>query len=154
MANRTMPSVYIRVILFSGKTKSPCFDLFIHSPIKQITNTYRNNFSRSHKNRSIFETATVFFTFFASTQLKPLTEWIHLMKPRLFETILRSGLRHRPYESGWKNCWVSKRLDSCGQDLKNCFICISSYSRELTHNLRKNNKQTRWPLGKQNTQER
>ena len=108
MANRTMPSAYIRVILFSGKTKSPCFDLFIHSPIKQITNTYRNNFSRSYKNRSIFETATVFFTFFASTQLKPLTEWIHLMKPRLFETILQSGLRQHPYESGWKNYWVSK----------------------------------------------
>ena len=104
MANRTMPSVYIRVILFSGKTKSPCFDLFIHWPIKQITNTYRKNFSRSY----ILKPRTIFFTFFASTQLKPLTEWIHFMKPRLFETILQSGLRQRPYESGWKNYWVSK----------------------------------------------
>ena len=38
---------------FGGKTKSPCFDLFIHWLIKQITNTYRNHFSRSYENRSI-----------------------------------------------------------------------------------------------------
>ena len=30
-----------------------CFDLFIHWLIKQITNTYRNHFSRSYENRSI-----------------------------------------------------------------------------------------------------
>ena len=39
---------------FGRKTKSPCFDLFIHWLIKQITNTYRNHFSRSYENRSIF----------------------------------------------------------------------------------------------------
>ena len=38
---------------FSGKTKSPCFDLFIHWLIKQITIIYRNHFSRSYENRSI-----------------------------------------------------------------------------------------------------
>ena len=36
----------------AGKAKSPCFDLFIHWLIKQITNTYRNHFSRSYENRS------------------------------------------------------------------------------------------------------
>ena len=36
---------HIRVF-FGGKTKRPCFDLFIHWLIKQITNTYRNYFSR------------------------------------------------------------------------------------------------------------
>ena len=40
-------------IFFGGKTKSPRFDLFIHWLIKQITNTYRNHFSRSYENRSI-----------------------------------------------------------------------------------------------------
>ena len=35
------------------ETKNPCFDLFIHWLIKQITNTYRNHFSRSYENRSI-----------------------------------------------------------------------------------------------------
>ena len=30
-----------------------CFDLFIHWLIKQITNTYRDHFSRSYENRSI-----------------------------------------------------------------------------------------------------
>ena len=38
---------------FSWKTKSPCFDLFIHWLIKQITITYRNHFSRSYENRFI-----------------------------------------------------------------------------------------------------
>ena len=41
-------------VFFGGKTKRPCFDLFIHLLIKQITNTYRNHFSRSYENRSIF----------------------------------------------------------------------------------------------------
>ena len=40
-------------VFFEGKTKSPCFDLFIHWLIKQIKNTYRNHFSRSYENRSI-----------------------------------------------------------------------------------------------------
>ena len=40
-------------IFFGGKTKSPCFDLFVHWLIKQITNTYQNHFSRSCENRSI-----------------------------------------------------------------------------------------------------
>ena len=31
-------------VFFGGKTRSPCFDLFIHWLIKQITNTYRNHF--------------------------------------------------------------------------------------------------------------
>ena len=44
--------LYIRVF-FGGKTKSPCFDLFIHWLIKQITNTYRNHLSRSYENCSI-----------------------------------------------------------------------------------------------------
>ena len=44
--------LHIRVF-FGGKTKSPCFDLFIHWLMKQRTNTYRNLFSRSYENRSI-----------------------------------------------------------------------------------------------------
>ena len=39
----------------SGKTKRPCFDLFIHWLLKQITNTCRNHFSRSYENRSKIE---------------------------------------------------------------------------------------------------
>ena len=42
---------HIRVF-FGGKTKSPCFVLFNHWLIKQITNTYRNHFSRTYDNRS------------------------------------------------------------------------------------------------------
>ena len=41
------------MIFFGGKTKSPCFDLFIHWLLKQIKNTYRNHFLRSYENRSI-----------------------------------------------------------------------------------------------------
>ena len=47
--------LHVRVF-FGTKTKSPCFDLFIHWLIKQITNTYRNHFSRSCENRSKFVT--------------------------------------------------------------------------------------------------
>ena len=43
--------LHIRVF-FGGKTKSPCFDLFIHWFMKQMTNTYQNHFSRSYENRS------------------------------------------------------------------------------------------------------
>ena len=43
--------LHIRVF-FGGKTKSPCFDLSIHWLIKQITNTFRNHFSRSYENRA------------------------------------------------------------------------------------------------------
>ena len=35
-----------------GQSMRPCFDLFIHWLIKQISNTYRNLFSRSYENRS------------------------------------------------------------------------------------------------------
>jgi len=37
----------------AGKRRGHAFDLFIHWLIKQITNTYRNHFSRSYENRSI-----------------------------------------------------------------------------------------------------
>ena len=39
--------------IFGGKTKRPCFDLFLHWLIKQITDTCQNHFSRSYKNHSI-----------------------------------------------------------------------------------------------------
>ena len=42
--------LHIRVV-FGGKTKRLCFDLFIRWLIKQVTNTYRNHFSRSFENR-------------------------------------------------------------------------------------------------------
>ena len=45
--------LHIRVfVFFAGKTKRPCFGLFIHWLIKQLTNTYRNHFSRAYENRS------------------------------------------------------------------------------------------------------
>ena len=44
--------LHVRVF-FGGKTKRPCFDLFFHWLIKQITNPYQKHFSRSCENRSI-----------------------------------------------------------------------------------------------------
>ena len=41
-------------VFFGEKTKRPCFDLFIHGLIKQITNTCRNHFSRSYENCSTY----------------------------------------------------------------------------------------------------
>ena len=52
--------LHIRVF-FGGKTKSPCFALFNHWLIKQITNTYRNHFSRTYENRFIKSWLTITF---------------------------------------------------------------------------------------------
>ena len=46
--------LHIRVF-FGRKTKSPCFDFFIHWLVKQITNTYWNHFTRSFENRSMLK---------------------------------------------------------------------------------------------------
>ena len=51
--------LHIRVF-FGGKTKRPCFDLFIYWLIKQITNAYRNYSSRLYENRSNFSTGRKF----------------------------------------------------------------------------------------------
>ena len=55
--------LHIRVF-FGGKTKRPCFDLFIHWLIKQITNAYRNYFSRLYENRSNLNTEQLNTQFF------------------------------------------------------------------------------------------
>ena len=59
--------LHIRVF-FGGKTKKPCFDLFIHWLINHLTNTYRIHFSRSYENRSIvfmLITTNLLFHFFS-----------------------------------------------------------------------------------------
>ena len=58
-------TIHIGVFL-GGKTKRPCFDLFIHWLIKQITNTYRNHFLRSYENRSIATVAIISFLKFVN----------------------------------------------------------------------------------------
>ena len=55
--------LHIRVF-FGGKTKRPCFDLFIRWLIKQITNAYRNYFSRLYENRSNLNTEQLNTQFF------------------------------------------------------------------------------------------
>ena len=47
---------------FGGRTKRPCFDLFIDWLLKQITNTYRNHFSRSYENCSTCEWNCCFYS--------------------------------------------------------------------------------------------
>ena len=67
--------LHIRVF-FGGKTKSPCFDLFIHWLIKQVTNTYRNHFSRSYENRS-------------NRELKQRRFWTtHITRSELFSLLI------------------------------------------------------------------
>ena len=53
--------LHIRVF-FGEKMKRPCFDLFIHWLLKQITNTYWNHFSRSYENRSYCLNLPSFFS--------------------------------------------------------------------------------------------
>ena len=56
--------LHIRVF-FGGKTKSPCFDLFIHLLIKQTTNPHRNHFWRSYENGSNHDIAVSYITIMA-----------------------------------------------------------------------------------------
>ena len=53
--------LHIRVF-FGEEMKRPCFDLFIHWLLKQITNTYWNHFSRSYENHSNCLKLPSFFT--------------------------------------------------------------------------------------------
>ena len=67
--------LHIRVV-FGGKTKRPCFDLFIRWLIKQVTNTYRNHFSRSYENRS-------------NRELKQRRFWTtHITRSELFSLLI------------------------------------------------------------------
>ena len=85
-------------VLFGGKTKSLCFDLFIHWLMKQITNTDRNYFSRSYENRSI---TAVCFLF--------LLEHINKLKS-LRHCYSRENNSHRPLANIYLNiyfcCWL------------------------------------------------
>ena len=66
LVNRTMLSLYNGFLW--RKNEESMFDLFIHWPINQITNTYRSVFSRSYENRSkwiavyISQVCPVFYT--------------------------------------------------------------------------------------------
>ena len=94
--------LYIRVF-FGGKTKSPCFDLFIHWLIKQITDTYRNHFSRSYENRSKHICLTWRFLYSFSSG------FIHLV------WILPDGsMGHRQTPELSQRIWrLSERKESC-----------------------------------------
>ena len=61
--------LHIRVF-FGGKTKRPCFDLFIYWLIKQITNAYRNYFSRLYENRSNLNTEQLSTQFFNWSKIR------------------------------------------------------------------------------------
>ena len=59
--DRPIEQCLLRIkVFFGGKMKKACVDLFIHWLIKQVTNTYRNRFSRSYENRSIHLSASHF----------------------------------------------------------------------------------------------
>ena len=72
-------------VFFGGKTKSQCFDLFIHLLIKQITNTCPNHFSRSYEialdgNKNMNENSPLEINEFARAK-NPLGERFVLMLP-------------------------------------------------------------------------
>ena len=91
--------LHIRVF-FHGKTKSPCFNLFIHWLIKQITNTYQNHFSRSYENCSIskliskdvfkqhMSTGSGLFSFLSSIFAQSFGQIISIIQKGLRETNL------------------------------------------------------------------
>ena len=99
--------LHIRVF-FGGKTKSPCFDLSIHWLIKQITNTYRNHFSRPYENRSnamyvVVRFCSVSFSVFDTKFYKRIIMnelWKDLMKPQHVSEymLLNTYIGHNLYE--------------------------------------------------------
>ena len=72
LANRTMPSPIHIMVFFGGKTKSPCFELFIRWFIKQITNFYGNHFFQGHTKIAIFLLCLVLFVYLFVRFLWPL----------------------------------------------------------------------------------
>ena len=57
---------------FGGKKKRPCFDLFIHWLIKQITNSCQNHFSRSYVFLLLYQRS--FFSKWALSELPHQTK--------------------------------------------------------------------------------
>ena len=83
---------------FGGKTKRPCLDLFIHWLIKQMTNTYRNHFSRSYENRSIYFRCSTYILHITSLELCSSLRGIHTAHHLFYSPSLYSnyttGFRH------------------------------------------------------------
>ena len=86
-------------IFFGGKTRSPCFDLFIHWLIKQLTITYRGHLSRSHENRLYCREKGIVRKFLwdvRSFSQERIFVCRLLLGRTVFHTkILKSGERHR-----------------------------------------------------------
>ena len=117
-------------VFFGGETKRPCFDLLI----KQITNTYQNNFSRSYENRSI--------SILELQVWKENSDWGYLGALHRYPDICEDGffpvLAFRPHITSVcghqkrklsktvpraEIFWVNARLFSCGRTKTKVFEC-------------------------------
>ena len=95
--------LYIRVF-FGGKTKSPCFDLFIHWLIKQITKTYTETTFQAHTKIALPRVSTpershLFLTQSEQEKFPSVSE----LANRLAQLTNKAGFKH-----DWK-CYLFKR---------------------------------------------
>ena len=72
-------NAFSKLVFFNGKTRRPWFDLFIHWLKRQITNTYRNHFSRSYENCSTVSVISTYlfksYNAHQSTQSSHISMW-------------------------------------------------------------------------------
>ena len=80
-------------IFFGGKTKGPCFDFFIHWLIKQIMNTYRNDFYEFKCNLKELTTKSAWVPRSAVFGMRMPGGWLH----RSCDSLARSV---------FPSCWV------------------------------------------------
>ena len=103
-------------IFFGGKTQRPCFDLSIHWLIKQITNTYRNHFSRSYENRCMLKKYQCSKILVTCRKLRVISPWL-LYLPRGVLGVLINGGAKAPCKRT-QHCWMLHVASVCLKPVK------------------------------------
>ena len=80
-------------IFFGGKTQRPCFDLSIHWLIKQITNTYRNHFSRSYETRSMLKKYQYSKILATCRKLRVISPWLLYLHRGVLGVLINGGAK-------------------------------------------------------------
>ena len=94
--------LHIRVF-FGGKTQRPCFDLSIHWLIKQITNTYRNHFSRSYENRSMLKKYQYSKILVTCRKLRVISPWLLYLRRGVLGVLINGGAKAPCKRT--QHCW-------------------------------------------------
>ena len=90
-------------IFFGGKTHRLCFDLSIHRLIKQITNTYRNHFSRSYENRSMLKKYQYSKILVTCRKLRVISPWLLYLRRGNLGVVINGGAKAPCKRT--QHCW-------------------------------------------------